>query len=443
VKILLVADRKEVKELLSFQLTSQLPVTVKECMSANEAVDILKKEEQGYQLLISPYNGPDSAVIQYLKSRKEPLPVILFYDPAVAKPEGPAVDGLPVAGIVDQAKLVDGLVAAVKDFLGQGGSAGSLSEYCPIRTNLLIRVTPLKGDIYIRLSADKFVKMFRTGDEFDHQDLEKYYEAKGVEYMYLRRNDTAEFIAKFRAELEELIGRADLRQEEALETVEMSQEAIHELVHRVGFTEEVQELAKKNVELTLKAIGAHPRLQDLINKVTAEGNYISQHSTLLAHVSCCVAKEMEWGSDSTFSKLVLASFMHDVSVTDPELAKINSMKELEGKRSAVDPEQAKGYHLHPAKSADIVRNFKEIPADVDLIVQQHHERPNGSGFPRGLAHNYIAPLAAVFIVAHELTQAILFQKAAFSLEDFVEDKKPLFSQGNFKKVMAALDKVKL
>jgi hypothetical protein len=119
------------------------------------------------------------------------------------------------------------------------------------------------------------------------------------------------------------------------------------------------------------------------------------------------------------------------------------MKELEERKSQFAADAVKGYHLHPARSADIVRNFKEIPADVDLIVQQHHERPNGSGFPRGLQNNYIAPLSAVFIVGHELTQAILTQKEAFSLEDFVEDKKPSFNQGNFKKVMAALDKVKL
>jgi HD-GYP domain-containing protein (c-di-GMP phosphodiesterase class II) len=443
-KALLVSDKKELKELLSFQITSQLPITIKECLTVKEAVDLLKKDEKEFQLLIAPYNGPESAILQYLRERKEPLPTVFMVDPAVAKPDPALMTGLSLIGSLDQANnLPDAMVSLLKDFLARGGQTGQDSAYCPIRTNLLIRVSPLKGDIYIRLSAEKFVKMFKSGDEFDTADLQKYYETKGVEYMYLRREETAEFIRKFRAELDELLTRNDVKQEEVMQTVEMSQEAIQELVHRVGFTEEVQELAKKNVQLTLKTIGAHPRLQDLLKKVQNEGNYLSQHSTLLAHVTCCIAKEMEWGSDSTFSKLVLASFMHDVSLSDPELAKINSMKELEERKSQFAADAVKGYHLHPARSADIVRNFKEIPADVDLIVQQHHERPNGSGFPRGLQNNYIAPLSAVFIVGHELTQAILTQKDAFSLEDFVEDKKPSFNQGNFKKVMIALDKVKL
>lgn len=442
-KVILVSDNEEIKQLLSFQMSSANPISVKECASSNAAVELLRKNDATFDLVVAPYNGPDSSLIQYLKQRKDPMPIIFFFDSMIAKPEGDALAGLLVVGSVEQNGMAAAINSLVRDFIHRGGVVGPASDFCPIRTNLLIRTTPLKSDIFIRLSADKYLKLFKTGDEFDHADLEKYYESKGVEYMYLRRNETAEFIEKFGRELDQLLAKPDLKQEEAFEAVEMSQETIHELVQRIGFTEEVQELAKKNVQLTLKIFGTNPRLIDILNKVINDGNYISQHSTLLAHVSCCLAKEMEWGSESTFSKLVLASFLHDISLTNPELSKINSMKELESRRSEFPEEEAKGYHLHPARSADMVRTFKEIPSDIDLIVQQHHERPNGGGFPRGLAHNYIAPLSALFIISHDLAQAILLNSENFSLENFVEEKKPLYGHGNFKKVMTALEKMKL
>ncbi|MGZ3652386.1 MAG: HD-GYP domain-containing protein [Bdellovibrionota bacterium] len=443
-KLLLVADNKDVKELLTFQITTRFEIGVKECGSARDAVEMLKAGTAVCDLLVAPYNGPNSVLVKFLRERKEALPVLFFYDPMVVKPDAESLAGLEVIGTVENAKLVDGVLEAVQSFLHmmEAGLSGA-SEFCPIRTNLLIRVSPLKSDIYIRLSEKKYVKLFRPGDEFDANDLERYYQSKHVEYMYLRRKDSAEFIKKFRAELEELLQRDDLHQEEAIVATEMAQDAIHELVHVVGFTEEVQELAKKNVEVTLKAIGANPRLADLIGKITREGNYISQHSTLLAHVACCVAKEMEWGSEATFSKLVLAAYMHDISLKNPEIAKINTLRELESKKAAFPADEVKDYHLHPAKSADVVRSFTEVPADVDIIVQQHHERPNGSGFPRGLLFNYISPLSSLFIVAHELSQEILFKGGAFTLARFLEDKKPHFNQGNFKKVFAALEKVKL
>ncbi|RZA08336.1 MAG: hypothetical protein EOP11_05120 [Proteobacteria bacterium] len=443
-KILLFSETKEVKELLSFQVSSAFAVQVKECSTVKEAVDYLGTPDNGVEMFLCGVEGLSPAMIGALKGLARPLPTILLLDSKGSAVEKGALKGIPVLGEVPFAQLVEGVNGLLKEFIEKEGKLGdNPAEFCPIRTNLLIRATPLKSDIFIRLSKTKFIKLFKTGDEFDHRDLERYYQTKGVEYMYLRRAEIAEFIEKFRRELDSLIALPQVSQEEVLPTVEMAQETIHELVSKVGFTEEVQGLAKKNVELTLKMIGAHPRLSDLLKNVQSGGNYISQHSTLLAMVSCCVAKEMEWGSESTFSKLVLASYMHDISVPDPLIGRVNTLRELEERRSEFDEEIAKVYHLHPAKSADVVRSFKEIPADVDLIVAQHHERPNGSGFPRGLAHNYIAPLAAVFIVAHDLAQSILDQRDDFRLADFVDEKKPFYNQGNFKKVMVALEKVKI
>ncbi len=443
-KILLVSENQDVKELLTFQITSKFAIKAKECSSPREAVDLLQSGTQPCDLLVAPFTGPSSVLVKYLRDRKPPLPVLFFFDPGVMKPDASNFAGLAVVGTVEAAKLVDGVLKAIENFRsGYSVDDSGSAEFCPIRTNLLIRVSPLKSDVFIRLSDTKFVKLFRPGDEFDANDLERYYAEKKVEYMYLRRTETAEFINKFRRELEELMLRNDLGKEEAIESSDMAHEAIQELVHKVGFTEEVQELAKKNVQLTLKAVGSNPRLADLIGKITKEGNYISMHSTLLAHVACCVAKEMEWGSEATFSKLVLAAYMHDISLQNPEIAKINTLRELEESKKKFPEADTKSYHLHPAKSADVVRAFKEVPADVDIIVQQHHERPNGSGFPRGLLFNYISPLSSLFIVAHELAQEILNKRTNFSMPQFIGDKKAFFNQGNFKKVMAALEKAKL
>lgn len=443
-KILLVSENQDIKELLTFQVTSRFAVEAKECASPKDAVDLLQANPQACDLLIAPFTGPSSILIKFLRDRKPPLPVLFFFDPGVVKPDAATFTGLELVGAVESEKLVDGVLKAVEGFMHSSTEGTQPSgEYCPIRTNLLIRVSPLKSDVFIRLSEKKFIKLFRPGDEFNTEDLERYYQEKKIEYMYLRQSETAEFIKKFRFELEELLLRNDLGKEEAMEATEEAHEAIQELVHRVGFNEEVQELAKKNVQLTLKAVGSNPRLADLIGKITREGNYIASHSTLLAHVACCVAKELEWGSEATFSKLVLAAYMHDISLQNPEIAKVNTLRELEERKKQYPEADVKNYHLHPAKSADVVRAFKEVPSDVDIIVQQHHERPNGAGFPRGLLFNYISPLSSLFIVAHELTQEILSKRTNFALPQFLTDKKPLFNQGNFKKVIAALEKAKL
>ncbi len=82
-KVLLVSDRQDLKELLSFQISTRNPVTVRECKSAKEAVEILQKETENFGLLVAPYNGADSVLIKHLANLKDPLPSIFYFDPAL------------------------------------------------------------------------------------------------------------------------------------------------------------------------------------------------------------------------------------------------------------------------------------------------------------------------------------------------------------------------
>ena len=165
-KILLIADNQDIKELLTFQITSRFQITVHECASARDAVAALKDESSRIELVVGPYNGPNSVLVKHLRERTDSLPVLFFYDPHVLVPDAESLKGLNVAGTVENEKLVDGVLRMIENFLHvkEQGLEG-LSDFCPIRTNLLIRVSPLKSPIYIRLSEKKFVKLFQEGDD--------------------------------------------------------------------------------------------------------------------------------------------------------------------------------------------------------------------------------------------------------------------------------------
>jgi hypothetical protein len=104
------------------------------------------------------------------------------------------------------------------------------------------------------------------------------------------------------------------------------------------------------------------------------------------------------------------------------------------------------------KGAELARTFHEVPPDVDLIIAQHHELPDGSGFPKGLTSTRIGPLPSVFILVHDWVDFILERKAtdsaalldfSDSIPDFVASRKALYSTGNFRKVLSCLYKIKV
>ena len=98
--------------------------------------------------------------------------------------------------------------------------------------------------------------------------------------------------------------------------------------------------------------------------------------------------------------------------------------------------------------AAIARSVEEIPPDVDVIISQHHELPDGTGFPRGLNYQRITPLSTVFIVAHDLVRHLMLvdPQTGFSAKDVEEwflRSQNKFQLGNFKKVMAAIPRSKM
>lgn len=315
---------------------------------------------------------------------------------------------------------------------------GTLDDiYCPIRTPLLIRISPLTSDIYIRLSEKKYVKIFPEGETFDQDDLQKYYSKKGVEYLFLKKDETSEFLGKFQSDLDALIAKSDITIEEADVAVSEAYETVQELLQRASLTEELKEVARTAVMVTVKSMGFQPELKKILERLKDnKGHYISSHSMLTAHLACAISAGMSWQSSATYEKLTLAAFMHDITLTNDSLAAVQSLDELEERKLEFTDEEVKAFRNHPMDASNLVYQMKRIPADVDVIINQHHERTDGSGFPRGLMHMHIGYLSCIFIISHDLAHFMLSHKQhEGTLEEFVATHKKHYLRGNFQKVL--------
>jgi HD-GYP domain-containing protein (c-di-GMP phosphodiesterase class II) len=317
------------------------------------------------------------------------------------------------------------------------------STYCRINTALLVRVVPLKSDIFIKLSETKYLKIFSEGDVFDQKDLKRYFLEKKLEYFYIQREEIGEFLEKFALELVNLIQSKQFSGNKNIsEVCEAVHETVQGLIAQLGPTPEIQNIIKNNVQLLLKS-KVSPKLKDLFARIEKDSpKYISGHSVLLGQLSCTVAAAMGWNSDTTYHKLTLAAFLHDLSLKNNKLAAVQTLQELETRKAEFTADEYKAYALHPQVASDLAKQFTEIPPDVDLIVLQHHERPDETGFPRKLSSARISPLAAIFIVAHEMLHFMYANpEADFDREKFIKKYGDYFSSGNFKKVLSSLEKL--
>ena len=93
------------------------------------------------------------------------------------------------------------------------------------------------------------------------------------------------------------------------------------------------------------------------------------------------------------------------------------------------------------KAAELARQFQEIPPDVDVIVSQHHEKPDGTGFPRGIGYSYIAPLAMVFMVAHDMAQHFLGHGSQMDRDAFLAEVRDKYTSSQFRKILEAIERL--
>ena len=118
--------------------------------------------------------------------------------------------------------------------------------------------------------------------------------------------------------------------------------------------------------------------------------YTAGHQKNVATISCFIANKLGWSPDLIYG-LRLAAMIHDIgkiAIPSEILTKPSKLSEFEGKLLQEHPEN--GYQL--LKDID-------FPWPIAEIVRQHHERIDGSGYPRGLKGDQILPEAQVLAVA--------------------------------------------
>lgn len=351
------------------------------------------------------------------------------------EPAAPAASGRKIAYLrspIDLQKLSDAIQELART------TASPMREFCAVRPEVVVMGgKDLAQDVYLEAPDAQFTLAFRKGEKLQLADVhEKLGKSK---FVYMKSEDFRAFLKGFAEELQELSGKNqkvfDIGASVALTT------SVHELLTQalpeLGFTPELQRATKASIEQVVTAIRKDPRLSDLIDALMKnDAEYRTWHSVTLCYLSCRLSSLMTWDSANTHYKLSLAAFLHDLTLRHPRLHEVRTMEELE----ALSPseEERQDFREHPHAAAAIARSMKDFPGDVDHIIAQHHELPSGKGFPLGINHTKISPLAAVFIVAHELTHELWDKKSGLKLSESVSALEKVYTQGYFKRVIAAL-----
>ena len=118
--------------------------------------------------------------------------------------------------------------------------------------------------------------------------------------------------------------------------------------------------------------------------------YMTGHHQRVTRLACALAKEMGLPEEQ-IEGLRVAGTIHDIG-------KINVPVEILGKPSSLKEYELGLVQTHPQVGYDLLKTT-EFPWPVTQILLQHHERLDGSGYPKGLAGRNILLEARLLGVA--------------------------------------------
>ena len=118
--------------------------------------------------------------------------------------------------------------------------------------------------------------------------------------------------------------------------------------------------------------------------------YTAGHQQRVAELACAMAEKMGFSQDQV-KGIHMAGIIHD-------LGKIAVPAEILSKPGRLNDLEFGLIKTHPVTGYDILKGV-EFPWPIAEMVYQHHERMDGSGYPRGLKENEILLEARILSVA--------------------------------------------
>jgi PAS domain S-box-containing protein len=155
-------------------------------------------------------------------------------------------------------------------------------------------------------------------------------------------------------------------------------------------------------------------LQAVSNMVEQRDPYTAGHERRVGLIAADIAREMGWPENKCreLRQIGLVCDIGKIAIPAEILVKAGPLTDTEYKL-------VKG---HAEKGYEILKGVK-FPMPVAEIIRQHHERMDGSGYPRGLKGEEIFPEARVLAVADVLEAMTSHRpyRAAFSKDETLKE----------------------
>jgi len=264
-------------------------------------------------------------------------------------------------------------------------------EYLPVDVATIRLETVTSFDLYIRVPPDKYVLYISRENAFTEDALANLV-TKKVKRLYVTVEQEDAYREYVEGHLPEIVADPSIAPETKSRIVYQSASKVVQNVFDGPRAESIQR-SKEVIGATVSMILNNEEATMKLMQLTAHDYYTYTHSVNVCVFSVCLAKNLfDKISEEDFKRLGVGFVLHDIGksmVPSRILQKKGPLNKLEWQR----------VRAHPQHGYQILKDTGHLTDEAGVIALQHHERIDGSGYPKQLKGDRIHQFAQVCALA--------------------------------------------
>jgi HD-GYP domain-containing protein (c-di-GMP phosphodiesterase class II) len=266
-----------------------------------------------------------------------------------------------------------------------------LAGYVPVQLHTLRTTRADAADLFVQYEPHCEPMLYsRAGSRPNEQQFAELEEA-GVESLYVRNDDFYTFSSDLMDSLESLLQQESLPKAEKFAALQLAVAVEIEQTLRLVDCGKFRALAEKVGHDLVDLLGNAEVLPRELFLIARHDFNTFTHVTNVASYSVILAQHMGITDPLELRKIASAAILHDVG-------KRFIPASILTKPGRLDPEEREIIETHPLRGYEELCQRTELEFGQLMMVYQHHERVDGTGYPVRVMNGEIHPWAKLLAV---------------------------------------------
>jgi HD-GYP domain-containing protein (c-di-GMP phosphodiesterase class II) len=264
--------------------------------------------------------------------------------------------------------------------------------YIPVSTSTLVPEKSVGVALHIREAPDRPPILYRGADyPITNEDIERL-ASGGVKNLWVASGDHERYQQYLRNNLAEVVHNSSIPLPRRLANLnEVVRDVLEEVFSRGNvnrLVEQTNELAYHTVDL----ITQHDDVASTLFQMLYHDYHTFTHSANVSYYCVLLAKGIGIDEREDLQKIAAGALLHDLGKLDVPSAILVKPGRLTDEDFAIIKQ-------HPTTGFTQLARRSDVTFGQLMMVYQHHERMDGSGYPVGVTADEIHPWAQICAVA--------------------------------------------